>query len=1213
MRTVNSYLPWLLLVLLLALPGCGAGVIGGALFGGSGSETQAPATSISVDVNTGPLVDSELFRILTVSNTESLQDPIVEFVWIGGPGGADPTDLQKVEFVEQVSGGFRVAFSMRTANIRAAVNQISSETEMDVDVQLRVSRTLGDGSTRQVVAELPFRLWRKVTLITVPGSGSNHIVVPASGGEIRCLVKGLPDLSLEGVTAHVATLDPLHGTSLIFSTATILSISDQGGREAILEATVPPLTFPNQAVLVISSGRIGQSAPIPIYYRQEIQSVVSPRGAADGGEIISLNGNAMVPYDFSSVPPVLDFDEVEILFHKDNRTTVISSDAVFPTLSSPTNIVLRTPPSPDGKPGPVTIELRVRLKGFSGLFPTVTTADLNSNVFAYGASAVSFDPRGVGLRESPVSTVVGNFRRLWSSQQGSDAASLYSDVSGMPFVQAYEGMDNGMFSRVGTPERSGDRLNQTQRNPVDLAAGDFNGDDRGDLFVLNRGQVTKSHTWLRGVENQSNTFELAGFAVASKPSVIPDLAVAGDWNAAGGTDLFLIGRDLGAGQASAKAFAEAVISDPLGFSKVGPGGEVTVSGSMTGVLVADLDGDGFSDLAMAGASGGSLVVAYGDGLGGFVDKRLEALPGLVASGSEVIGIHACGLGAVRDIALIVADQNAAPLSFPVVIVPSSGPRKYDTLAAVGVVTTTFHPTHTLSADLDGDSVDELVVGKLVVGVADSASVAVFEWKSGTFVERTHSISGLGSTHRIYDLHAGTCLVDDVVTPALVVVHEALVSPSLAEARMTSFIADSNGFLRHPMAEVALSATVEALETGDLGGGQEDELVLGYADTIQILESDSVGGWSVLNVLAVPKLLGRTVHVNPRVKNSISTGRVVYLTEEGRVGVFNVGDSTMVTSTQVVSEYRGHSIQPDPLVVPLEGSQFRVADVDGDGVQDLVILYVFETKRGGVASSVILARGGAVGVGEFPFSMPDPKLPVAVIDGTASSIALGDFAPDGQSRWLEAAVAVDTSNNGRPGVHFFRYQINPVGGGELVASIFSSSEPQLASSLNPRLLQAVDFEGDGRDDLVIVSDTFDAMYLLRQDSLSVRPANPGVVDPQAFGISAEVSLSPGEPIGLLVADLDRDQIFDFAVHVRTSSPTRNYVSVHISNGVGGIAGSSAVPEFRLVDPVTGSTHGKILHLGLSDTNRDSIPDLILGWDEAAGGTGAVLQSLFGSYR
>ena len=142
----------------------------------------------------------------------------------------------------------------------------------------------------------------------------------------------------------------------------------------------------------------------------------------------------------------------------------------------------------------------------------------------------------------------------------------------------------------------------TGGNPVSLAAGDFNGDSHEDLVVANFYGSNVAVLLGDGV---------GGFAapIHTPVSGRPGWIAVADFNHDSRPDVAI------ADASGPRAGAEVLFG--TGDGTFGAGVKLDTSGAGKGVAVADLNGDGNPDIALANIDESSISVILGDGHGGF--------------------------------------------------------------------------------------------------------------------------------------------------------------------------------------------------------------------------------------------------------------------------------------------------------------------------------------------------------------------------------------------------------------------------------------------------------------------------------------------------------------------------------------------------------------------------------------------------------------------
>ncbi|MHB8644872.1 MAG: FG-GAP repeat domain-containing protein [Thermomicrobiales bacterium] len=202
----------------------------------------------------------------------------------------------------------------------------------------------------------------------------------------------------------------------------------------------------------------------------------------------------------------------------------------------------------------------------------------------------------ITVGNAPVALAVGDFNR-----DGKLDLAVVNQNSGN--VSVLLGNGNGTFTpAAGSPIPVG--------NSVDIAVGDFNGDGKPDLAIVTPGLGV---TILLG--NGSGGFSLAPgspFAVGTTPLKI----AVGDFNGDGRLDLAVTDNSFNK--------VNVLLGSGNGTFTPAPGSPITVGTSPAALAVADFNGDGNLDLAVANASSispttlpGNVMVLLGNGNGTF--------------------------------------------------------------------------------------------------------------------------------------------------------------------------------------------------------------------------------------------------------------------------------------------------------------------------------------------------------------------------------------------------------------------------------------------------------------------------------------------------------------------------------------------------------------------------------------------------------------------
>ncbi|MBK8978344.1 MAG: VCBS repeat-containing protein [Planctomycetes bacterium] len=1172
--------PILLAALALGLAGCGAGVITGGVLSTRGGGGAPVEESITLSDPSGPLLmdGEQLYVRRAVLRGPRLRSDLefeLRLEW--RTGGAFAQDVQNLFFSEPTATETTLTFTLVTSAIAAAAGD---PTAADVDAELIVIGR-SDVLAPTEMYRTPFRLLRQPTLELVPSDPGRGIsVVPVSGGDIVLRVSALPTQDARDVTVEVGSNDPDpapgRGTSVLIRRATNLRTQPGANPgEVELTCTVPPSTYPTEAFVRVLHTLAGRSTVVGgVIYEPELVAVIARRGSVAGGDLVSLSGRGLVPLDFSTSPPTLAFSRVQVTFEKGVRSQLLQPDAIRTSLSSLNNIVLATPPSPDGLPGAARVRLQVGL----GFGIQIARDDL----FAYAADAPDFGPRGVTLAAAPIATALGALRTPIGAGAAVDLGVLTQDGGGVPFATVYEALQNGTFTRVGVPIRAADRGTLGARWPVDLIAGDFQGDELGDLLIVAGGAGGAAlHSLLVGAEDLGEPLSRMGiaFATGSAPAFGRRVRLEGaDRDAAlvfGGTD------PLGS--------TALAMSDPLGQWAAASIWTTASPARVDAACAADADGDGAVDLLFAaGGAGAALHVCYGPASGGFVDRRsvpLDVLPDI--ADRRVLGSF---VTPGRDVLLVTTD--AVRRSSAVVTLREAAPRSLEPPVEQSLPSG-FLAVATTFGDLGRDGQLELVLagddGELVIWQRDAGT--------GAFTRLPGAVPAVGFG-TVRSLAIGVAVPGAAARGDALFVDHRSDEGGGPEDRVTTLLVDDGPRLTHPRGELPMRRPVRNVVLAALGGepGEPADVVVEFDDELVVLRNDGVGRLTEVRDHA---LTGLVEGLSIRAPDPSGGDALVFALEDGRLGVLR---PTRIAPNPLLST---NSLFPGPGTLR-EASRFTTADLDDDGRTDLVAVLSIARPDGSIERCVVVLAGRAPTARDpLPWAVRPtggrPELPA-----DATGLAVGDFAPDVPRRRLEVAVAIDSAAG--TGVRFFRLDPSLPGAVGLVESFVDPDDPWLAAGVRPHELLAIDLEGDGRDDLIVVSGSRDTIHLFRRAFDSTRTTTDGIVDPRTFLQSAEAVIPAGTPLRVRLVDVDSDGIPDVVLHVQHRT-TRDLhrVALFVLNGIGGFAQQIVLPEVH-----TGRA-GEGMAIDVGDLNGDRLADLVIGWGGDALGVGSHVRHLFGTER
>ncbi len=241
--------------------------------------------------------------------------------------------------------------------------------------------------------------------------------------------------------------------------------------------------------------------------------------------------------------------------------------------------------------------------GDSKLDIAVVNAGSNNISVLLGTGTGSFGAAtNFAAGNTPVSVAVGDFN-------GDGKLDLAVVNAGSNNISVLLGTGTGSFGAATDFA--------VETNPVSVAAGDFNGDGKLDLAVVNAGDdsgspvIPGSLSILLG--NGDGTFGAAtNYAVGTKPVSV----AAGDFNGDGKTDLAVVNGDSKSGSTVIAGSLSILLGH--GDGTFGTATNYAVGTGPVSVALGDLNYDGKLDLAVANSGSNNVSVLLGKGDGTFV-------------------------------------------------------------------------------------------------------------------------------------------------------------------------------------------------------------------------------------------------------------------------------------------------------------------------------------------------------------------------------------------------------------------------------------------------------------------------------------------------------------------------------------------------------------------------------------------------------------------
>ncbi|APR79051.1 Putative aggregation factor core protein MAFp3, isoform C [Minicystis rosea] len=500
-----------------------------------------------------------------------------------------------------------------------------------------------------------------------------------------------------------------------------------------------------------------------------------------------------------------------------------------------------------------------------------------------------------------------------------DIVSLNANTLNEPVVSARLGQGGGVFGaaqKLTIPAMNGIALGDAR----DLAVGDFNGDGRADIVVVDDEGVTL----LTG--SQSGALSVAARFTASFTRTCSG-AVTGDWNQDGKTDLAVV-SDYDARLTIFPGNGDGTFAAPVLHS----------SGDRCGKIAAgDVDGDGKPDLLLSSASVG-VALARADG-------SFRAAPILVFNDDKPAGVAAADLDGDGKVDVAVAGSSTQSIA----IFKGAGSHAFSTPVTIPAGA---NPLQIALAPMNGDAHLDLVYGTangkigVLLGNGSGGFGAPTLFDNGGGEIEIGDFNGDGrpdvatyttTSVRVLLNDGNGGLIPAISTPAGSSVYgiatgdlngdgkHDIVASGYASKDATVLLGDGDGNF-HPGAGVTFDGAALHAEIADFtGDGKPDVLfAVNATESLQLL----VNGGSGLTSLGL--------------LSSARTFVVPDLTTDGKLDLFyTVGDGIPRATT---GQGNG-TFDPPRSYVSLWTTRLESHDVDGDGRPDVLVTASPTLQRG----------------------------------------------------------------------------------------------------------------------------------------------------------------------------------------------------------------------------------------------------------------------------
>ncbi|MES2703127.1 MAG: FG-GAP-like repeat-containing protein [Bacteroidota bacterium] len=942
--------------------------------------------------------------------------------------------------------------------------------------------------------------------------------------------------------------------------------------------SVTPLTANPASTITITGTNFNTTAANNIVYMGARKATVSsasttalnvtmPAGASFSPVVVHNTGSALSVY--SQYPFLPKYNNAAYR----NDTVVFAVPANFAALSGPYASCIADIDG-DGKPDIIVSNL---LSDTISIYRNVSTS--GSLTTASFAAKVDFV-----TPNAPWKIVVGDL-----------------DMDGKADICVAHGTGLSVFRNTASP---GSITSSSLAAPVSfnislgssraVAISDIDGDGKPELTVTNSG--TQKVTVFRnlstpGTISNSSFGARVEFSVHTAPSSVSFTDIDGDGKGdmvvcSGSHNSVSVLRNI----ATQGGVNRASFTTEVNFSTGPVGGPVHHE-------LADFDGDGKVDIAVATPGGGKISIFRNtSSTGSITTSSFAARVNFVCGGNDLAVSDFNGDGK-PDIAVSNGDSGTVSIFRNIAISGIIDSTSFATKINIGVTSNSIEVN---TADLDGDGIPDLsvahqnntlsiyrntpmaatmsaITGTLTVCVGSNTTLSNTT-SGGTWSSANASVAVVGSSSGIVTgIAAGTAMISysaGASSVTAVVTVNAL--PSAIGGTLAVCPGNTTSVTSTPSGGVWSSASTAVASVGSATG-----VVMGVSAGTTNMTYTLSTGCRVTGVVTVhvnPAAITGTFTLTTTVNTTLSSATTGGAWSSSNTSVATVNTSGIVTGvaagTATISYTLGTGCRATAVVTVSSASgsaasfsagfsltpgsnphQVAIGDIDGDGKPDIAVANIGSNT---VSVYRNISTGGTLTSGSFA---------TKVDFSTGSSpayVAISDIDGDTKPDMLVTNFASNT-------ISIYR---NTATSGAITTGSFAASV-SFSTPSGPRWIQVADFDGDTKPDVAICSYYGDNVSVFR-NTATVGSVTTG-------SLASRVDFAVGTtPYAISAADFDGDGKADIAA----ANAGSNNISV-----LRNVATSGSITTGSFASPVSFATAATPYAVSSGDIDGDGKPELV----------------------